>query len=310
MLNGDEYGHFFFGFGSSKKYSKERTKTFIWGNGLYQITTGLVANYINFEPKYIKNFNGEISPFMKKIQFGKGFTAAIDVNGDVHVWKQEPLHSIKKEGVNYNIKNDVVTLDKDGKTLQLAFTKKFLWLLKEDGTVHQFKVLGDVDQDSLRVSNPQIITKKRKIESLKNIKMISSGVDHFVALDNEGKIYTMGDDTLGQCGLGSFERNTGGPYYERRVRKPEVLESKISEIKLTPIDLPKMTKIVCGSHHTLAISDDGSAYGWGSNSHMQISQELEYSRADNPFLVSFRPIKIERGKFLSYWLLFIIEFTS
>jgi len=36
----------------------------------------------------------------------------------------------------------------------------------------------------------------------------------------------MGDDTLGQCGLGVFERSPGGPFYERRVRNPEKVESK------------------------------------------------------------------------------------
>jgi alpha-tubulin suppressor-like RCC1 family protein len=56
-------------------------------------------------------------------------------------------------------------------------------------------------------------------------------MDHFVALDSSGFIWTMGDDTLGQCGLGAFNRATGGPFYERRVRKPERVESKKTKFK-------------------------------------------------------------------------------
>ena len=51
-------------------------------------------------------------------------------------------------------------------------------------------------------------------------------MDHFVALDRNGQVWCMGDDTLGQCGLGPFGRTTGGPFYERRVRNPEKVESK------------------------------------------------------------------------------------
>ena len=38
------------------------------------------------------------------------------------------------------------------------------------------------------------------IKDIKNIKMISCGDDHFLALTNTGEVYAMGDDTFGQCG--------------------------------------------------------------------------------------------------------------
>jgi alpha-tubulin suppressor-like RCC1 family protein len=35
------------------------------------------------------------------------------------------------------------------------------------------------------------------IKDIKNIKMMSSGTDHFLALNKDGKVYAMGDDTFG-----------------------------------------------------------------------------------------------------------------
>jgi len=35
------------------------------------------------------------------------------------------------------------------------------------------------------------------IKDLKNIKMMATGTDHFLALTNEGLVYAMGDDTFG-----------------------------------------------------------------------------------------------------------------
>lgn len=98
--------------------------------------------------------------------------------------------------------------------------------MKEDGTVHQYNVEAKFDSYTRENNNVVIKPQKRTIKNLNNIKQISCGDDHFVALSNDGIVYTMGDDTLGQCGLGTFGRSSGGPFYERRVRNPEAIESK------------------------------------------------------------------------------------
>lgn len=73
----------------------------------------------------------------------------------------------------------------------------------------------------------------------------------------------MGDDTYGQCGLGDLKRSAAPPYTERRVKNPRLIENIAS----------KVTKIACGANHSLAITEEGKLYGWGSNSKMQLSQE-------------------------------------
>jgi len=58
------------------------------------------------------------------------------------------------------------------------------------------------------------------VKDLKNIKMISCGSDHFIALAQDGKVFAMGDDTFGQCGQSSEGRSTTAPFFEKRFGKP------------------------------------------------------------------------------------------
>lgn len=84
--------------------------------------------------------------------------------------------------------------------------------------------------------------------------MIACGSDHFLALDNEGKVFAMGDDTFGQCGQSADSRSTTAPFFEKRFGKP--VQVMIYE---------KVVKIVSGYRHNLAITEKGNIYGWGYN---------------------------------------------
>lgn len=99
-------------------------------------------------------------------------------------------------------------------------------MLKSDGSVYQFPVSFNRDEEIGANIDFSVSDKKRKIGVLSNIKQISSGFDHFVALDKDGKVFTMGDDTLGQCGLGDEGRPPCGPFYEKRVSMPKMVPSR------------------------------------------------------------------------------------
>ena len=85
--------------------------------------------------------------------------------------------------------------------------------------------------------------------------MIDTGVDHILMLDRKGQVWAMGDDTFGQCGQGEENRQKVAPFFEVRHRTP----------KKVPIP-EKVVKVVSGNRHNLAITDQGSMFGWGFNS--------------------------------------------
>lgn len=87
---------------------------------------------------------------------------------------------------------------------------------------------------------------------------MASGYDHISFLDKEGRIFAMGDDTYGQCGNPDI---IGSPS-ERRVRFPVQIHG-----------LKRVTRLVCGGHHTIVIDENKCVFGWGSNSHLQLSHE-------------------------------------
>lgn len=83
-------------------------------------------------------------------------------------------------------------------------------MLNAKGDIYQYAIDKDLDQETKEIIKVKINNQPRKIASLSNIKQIDvfipyqkklqTGDDHFVALSNTGEVFTMGDDTLGQCG--------------------------------------------------------------------------------------------------------------
>jgi alpha-tubulin suppressor-like RCC1 family protein len=136
-------------------------------------------------------------------------------------------------------------------------------VLTEKGDVHVFKIIERLPEDGilehikkgpLKIEAELQTSGPVHVKDLKNVKMMASGSDHFIALTHDGKVYAMGDDTFGQCGQTSEGRSTTAPFFEKRYGKPVLVE------------LPeKITKVVCGYRHTLAIGESGKLYGWGYN---------------------------------------------
>lgn len=95
------------------------------------------------------------------------------------------------------------------------------------------------------------------VKELPPLKMIASGLEHMLALDRDGKVWAMGEDTFGQCGQGKSDREAVAPFFEVRHGKPVQV--------LMPVP-DKVTKIACGFRHSLAITEKGHLFGWGFNS--------------------------------------------
>ena len=178
--------------------SPKFTKTFIWGNGCYQAKPDAYMQFKNFEPKLIETFLGEKSINMKKIFFGEFHEAGIDTKGNAHIWRKHVQFSTKEQNINDNERKDVQILDDSSSVLQIVFTKGFVWTLRKDGTVFQWPISVKYDEDREEVKEIKIGEKPRQVVSLKDIKQIATGIDHFVALTNSGEVLTMGDDTFGK----------------------------------------------------------------------------------------------------------------
>jgi len=102
-----------------------------------------------------------------------------------------------------------------------------------------------------------------------NFQTIGAGVGHNAAITNCGSLWTWGRNVFGELGDG-----TGGA---------GCLDGR--DDKLIPVSvMQNVVQVSVGSMHTMAITDDGSLWGWGRNNFGELGDGTTISRT--------RPIKI------------------
>ncbi|KAM9477012.1 putative E3 ubiquitin-protein ligase HERC3 isoform 2-T2 [Clarias gariepinus] len=92
----------------------------------------------------------------------------------------------------------------------------------------------------------------RKISSLTNISQVACGNYHTVALTKDGQLFTWGQNSSGQLGLGK-----GKP-------------SSLSPQPLKSLCGIPLAQISAGGDHSFALSLSGAVFGWGRNSAGQL----------------------------------------
>jgi len=157
-------------------------------------------------------------------------------------------------------------------------------LLTDTGSVYSF---GTGSHGELGHSTVDSEVVPRRIEILDGVTItdISAGGWHSVALGSCGEVYVWGWNERGQLGLPcSALRNATGRSNDsidnievvniQTVPQlleffiPESLSSDVSGMKQD--DTVTVTKLACGSRHTVALTEDGFAFSWGWNEYGQL----------------------------------------
>lgn len=86
------------------------------------------------------------------------------------------------------------------------------------------------------------------------IRTVAAGARHSVLISDEGKIFTMGDNTHGQLGFAKTKC--------RIMSEPEPIEGQLGQACVQLIS--------AGDDHTLATTEDGKLFAWGSNANGQL----------------------------------------
>jgi uncharacterized repeat protein (TIGR02543 family) len=103
----------------------------------------------------------------------------------------------------------------------------------------------------------------------KTITAVAGGVDHSYALTSDGLVYAWGDDSLGQLG----DNGTGHSDVPVMVYTNGVLSGK------------RITAIVSGQSHALALSADGKLFAWGWNMSLQLGNGTSVASTNVPVAV-------------------------
>ncbi|OPH61204.1 hypothetical protein BC351_14750 [Paenibacillus ferrarius] len=120
--------------------------------------------------------------------------------------------------------------------------------LQDDGTVWSIGYNGTGQLGNGTIDSNYVKMIKR-VNGLSNVKAISAGANHSVALKNDGTVWTWGLNDKGQLGNGSTT-----------TKAAPVQVSGLSNVKA----------IVAGDSHNLALKSDGTLWAWGNNDNGQL----------------------------------------
>ncbi|QPC69426.1 hypothetical protein HYE68_000178 [Fusarium pseudograminearum] len=159
------------------------------------------------------------------------------------------------------------------KFVQVVASDSASFTLTEDGRVYGWGTFRSSDgilgfSETIKIQPTPLL-----IKDLKNIKALSAGSNHILALDHKGNVVAWGCGQQNQLGRRIIERN------------------KMSSLIPQGVGLPrgKIAKIACGSYHSFAIDKEGVVYGWGLNNFGEIGVE---SNAGEDDAVILRPAKL------------------
>ena len=94
-------------------------------------------------------------------------------------------------------------------------------------------------------------TKPFEVPGLTNIVAIAAGLDHNVALKNDGTVWTWGKNDEGQLGNGTYTQN--------KTPIPQQVPG-----------LEGVISIAAGEKHSIALKNNGTAWAWGYNNRGQL----------------------------------------
>jgi len=158
-----------------------------------------------------------------------------------------------------------IDFQKASEVVQIACGNNHTIVITEDGQVYS---CGNNDCGQLGHEKP---TKRlHMIPGLDAFifKQAASGGAHSVVINNWGQVFCWGDNTEGQLGL-DISSNI--------VRVPRMVKVLGTSV---------VVQIACGQKHTLALTNNGEVYAWGSNSDGQLGLDTNVKLEKKPKLIT------------------------
>ncbi|VDK86681.1 unnamed protein product [Litomosoides sigmodontis] len=107
------------------------------------------------------------------------------------------------------------------------------------------------------------------------VKAVASGEKHTLFLAEDGKVWSCGSNYNGELGRGGIKEGSSTIY-------PVHMPSTVSIIQIS-----------AGRSHSMAVSDDGRLFAWGSNSHGQLAMSCDILISDTPRRVPSLPETVQ-----------------
>ncbi len=175
---------------------------------------------------------------------GEDFSLVLHKDGTVWAWGNNYFGQIGDGSLgdvlrNIYIQTPTKVLNLDSVT-DIAAGSYHSIALKNDGTVWMWGGFAEINNSE----PPEAKGIPTKVEGLTDVVAIASGYHHIVALKSDGSVWAMGNNHIGQLGIGSFE-------------------DKWEPVKVEGLN--DIVGIFAGEDNTFAIKSDGTVWACGAN---------------------------------------------
>jgi alpha-tubulin suppressor-like RCC1 family protein len=218
------------------------------------------------------------------VQAGSAHSVALDDQGRVYTWGSNTHGELGNGTVTRSFYPSQVQGLEGVKIVSIQAGQISTFALDDQGRVYQwgkvhfspkFPHLGD------QCTFPNLVS------TFKNQKIISihAGGHHVLALDEDGKVYAWGDNSLGELGNGSK--------IPTRVRFPILVDGLKGR---------KIISVQAGESHSLALDDEGRVYAWGGGAFRERGKETKEIRRQATLIEDLKDkkiISIQAGAYFS-----------
>lgn len=192
----------------------------------------------------IERIIGKNNNLFVKMTNGKLYGMGYNANGEVGVG-------------NLNQQSNFAEISKDnlGNTINFANVKtiterhSFTYALMNDGKLYSWGInsSGQLGLGTKETKEPLI----KEVTWFKNngitLKDVKTGVNFAVFITETGDVYTVGDNSSGQLGIGN----------------------RVSSLVPVKVNIQNVKDVAIGDRYVIAIKEDGSVYSWGKNDYAQ-----------------------------------------
>ena len=220
---------------------------------------GLGDKKDRYEPTLIPYFK-ENGIFITQVTTAYKHNLALDKDGKVYSWGWNDYGELGLSNNEERLSPTLISYFKDNgiKITKLAIGSWHSFALDDEGQLYSWgrNANGRLGlSDEIDRNEPSLIKFCKNNNVIKNfryiLKDISASVDHSIAIDDKGNLYSWGRNTDEELGLGDTEHRS----------TPTFINSLKDK---------KITEIHTGSYHNIAKTEEGDIYVWGQNKYGQL----------------------------------------
>ncbi|XRB22633.1 regulator of chromosome condensation [Pseudoscourfieldia marina] len=233
---------------------------YAWGSNAYgQLGTGDTNDRITMVPVFFPSALGSGKVSVTIVGAGVAFAVALTKEGAVYSWGDNERGQLGLGDRRRRLLPEQLGGSLAGETvISIACGAYHSVALTSDGGLHAW---GANDRGQLGLG-PEVshqLIPKRLLGAITGVKFVNidAGTYHSLAASKGGEVYCWGANDHSQLGLGDLDaRDT-----------PHAIMHKFSR--------GRVTKVAAGDRHSLALTDSGEVFAWGSADCGQLGVEIK-----------------------------------